>query len=141
MTKQILKCSRLYLYEVQQRQSKTRNLTIENKMKEYLVSNRMSLVEKQTLFKLKCRIESVKNNYKRMYSNDLTCIFCVKPSSIDSFEHYLETCEYFMTHDKFRTKIKHLSYMDLFGNLDAQIRLVKIWLSIEKHKNVLQNLT
>ena len=139
--RRVFQCSQNYLYEIQQKQSKTRNLTIKTKIKEYLITNKITLVEKQTLYKLKCRIENVKNNYKSMHKSDLTCIFCESPYSIDSFKHYLETCEYFKTHDKFSLKINNLSYMDLFGHFDDQVKLVRIWLLIEEEKKMLLNMT
>ena len=139
--RKIFRCSQQFLSEVQQKQSKTLNLTIANKIKGYLISNKISLIEKQTIYKLRCRIENVKNNYKSMYKNDLTCAFCASPNSIDSYKHYLETCAYFQSHQKFSSKIKNLRYMDLFGNFDNQVCLARIWLEIEKHRKLVIDIT
>ena len=139
--RKISECAQNYLSEVQQTQSKTRNLTVGNKIKEYLISNKISLMEKQTLYKLRCRVENVKNNYKSLYKNDLKCIFCESDNSIDSFKHYLETCVVLKSHDKISNKIKNLSYIDLFGNFDDQVSLARIWLLIEEQRNKLLKMT
>ena len=110
-------------------------MTIENKIKSYLVSPDLSLIEKQHIFKLKCRIENTKNNYKSLYGTDLSCVFCMFPDTIESFEHYIETCTYFKTHKIFKTKILHVCYNDIHGDLDAQTRVVKLWLDIQEERN------
>ena len=79
-------------------------------------------------------MENVRNNFRSMYNDDLKCIFCNNPNSIDSFNHYLETCQFFKTSAIFESKIKQVKYVDLFGDLDAQIRIVRLWLQIEDKK-------
>ena len=128
------RASEQYLSNLKQSHSKTKNLVLSSKIKLYLTSNKLSLREKQTLYKLKCRMENVRNNFRSMYKDDLKCIFCENPSSIDSFSHYLETCQYFKTNPIFQSKVKQVKYVDLFGDLDAQIRIVRLWLQIEDKK-------
>ena len=50
ITKQIRLKSDEYFFPLQQSHSKTKNLVLGNKLKEYLVTPRLSLLEKQTLF-------------------------------------------------------------------------------------------
>ena len=112
------------------------NLAIGTKISQYLITSKLSLIEKQYIFKLKCRIEHVKNNYKSMYLNDLNCVFCKDKNSVDSVKHYLETCSYFETNINFQAKVMHISYADIFGDVNAQIRIVKLWLQIEEERKM-----
>ena len=57
------------------------------------------------------------------------------PNTVDSFEHYIETCVYFKTHKVFQTKVLHVSYNDIHGELDNQTRIVKLWLEIQDERN------
>ena len=137
--KKIFECSQDYLFDIQQKHSKTRNLVLSDKIKPYLISPNISLVLKQTIFKLKCRVEHVKTNYKSMYSNDLTCLFCGDPNSVDSLEHYIESCFHFKTDQRFHSKIKGVKYVDLFHDVDAQVRVAKLWIEIEEQRKIIQN--
>ena len=137
--KKLFECSQKFLYDLQQKHSKTQNLVLSDKIKKYLISPNIPLVLKQTIFKLKSRMEHVKNNYKSMYSNDLTCLFCGDPGSVDCLEHYLETCLNFKTDPRFRSKIRNVKYVDLFRDVDAQVKVAKIWMEIEEQRKLLQN--
>ena len=97
-----------YLFEIQQNHSKTRNLVIGDKIKKYLLSFDISLKMKQTIFKLQCKMEDTKENYKTFYINDMSCTFCEKQHTIDSFKHYLEECLYFRTNVTFRNKVHNI---------------------------------
>ena len=68
---------------------------------------------------------------------DITCVFCQSPSSVDSFKHYIESCTHIMSSGKFSLKTKNLRYDDLFGNFDAQVSLVRLWLDIDEYKKKL----
>ena len=124
------------MFEIQQNHSKTRNLVIGDKIKKYLLSFDISLKMKQTIFKLQCKMEDTKENYKTFYINDMSCTFCEKQHTIDSFKHYLEECLYFRTNVTFRNKVHNIEYMDAFRNLDKQIEIAKLWLEIEEHRNI-----
>ena len=87
--------------------------------------------------KLRCRIEKVKNNYKSSYKNNLECLFCKSENSIDSVQHYLESCSYFKQKDHFHKKIKGVKYEHIFnGSFEEQVRVVRIWLKIQEHRKL-----
>ena len=65
-------------------------------------------------------------------------MFCLNPNTVDSFNHYLESCIYIRTNKKFQDKIDFVKYVDLFGELDAQIRIVRLWLKIEEERKLLE---
>ena len=134
VSRKMKQASEKYLSNLKQSHSKTQNLVLGTKIQNYLTSNTLSFKEKQTLYKLRCRMENVKNNYRSMYKDDLKCIFCESPNSIDSFNHYLETCQFFKQSTIFQSKIIQVKYVDLFGDLDAQVRIVRLWLQIEEKR-------
>ena len=118
----------------QRAHSKTKFLQVHDKIKSYLTSHKLSFPEKQTLYKLRCRVENVKNNYKSMY-NDLKCIFCRELNSIDCIEHYLN-CIYLSRHKTFASQLQNSCYSDLFKDIDSQVRFVKLWIEIEKERKL-----
>ena len=137
VSRKVSEYSKRYLFEIQQKRSKTKNLIISEKIKPYLISDKISLIEKQTLYQLRCRIEKVKNNYKSSYKNNLECLFCKSENSIDSVQHYLESCSYFKQKDHFHKKIKGVKYEHIFnGSFEEQVRVVRIWLKIQEHRKL-----
>ena len=134
VSSKIRKKANIFLHSLQDTHSKTRNLQIGTKMSDYLLSTNLSLLEKQTLFKLRCKVVKCKAYYKTMYQNDLECSFCELPDTTDSIEHYFDTCKYLSTNEKFKTQFQSLRYSDLYGELPKQIEFVKLWLIIERER-------
>ena len=76
----------------------------------------------------------LQNDYKSSYVNNLQCIFCGSTNSIDSVKHYLESCDYLQDHRRYREKIKEVKYEYLFGTLEEQVKIAKMWLKIREHR-------
>ena len=125
ISSKIRKKAHSFLKDLQASHTKTKNLEFSNNMKSYLISTDLSLIEKQMLFKLKCKVVKCKGYYKTMYT-DLRCIFfCELPNTIDDVEHYYNTCKYLSTNPKFKTQLETLTYSDLHGDLIKQITLIE----------------
>ena len=133
--KKLSSASKDSLRKQQKCHSKTANLVIKDNIQNYLISHKLTLIEKQNLYKLQARIVNVKNNYKSMYK-DLKCIFCIEDNSIDCVEHYLK-CSYLLNHKTLKIKIQSVNYSDLFKDIDSQTRFVRLWLQIEKERKLL----
>ena len=122
--------------ELQSDHTKTRHMVITNQVQPYLLTNKLSLVEKQTLFRLRCRQVQCKSNFKSSHKEDMKCIFCMKEDSIDSEIHYLE-CEIILDKKDLQPEIRIVQYGDIFGDIDCQVRFVKVWRKIEEHRSKL----
>ena len=132
--KKLSVASKEYLQRQQNLHTKTTWLSIQDKIQKYLTSHKLTLLEKQNIYKLQARVVHVKNNYKSMYP-DVKCIFCRGESSIDCVEHYLK-CDHLLRHDKLKNKIHNVKFSDLFGDIEAQTKFVRLWLEIEKVRQV-----
>ena len=96
---------------------------------------RLSLLEKQTLFKLRCRMVHVKSFFKSSHKDDMKCVFCENSNSCDSIEHYIdEPCQYLIQNHIFKQKLKNVTIGDIYGTIDQQTRFVKLWLMIEDER-------
>ena len=114
------------LRKQQNTHTKTKFLQFQDKIKSYLISHKLTFIEKQTLYKLRCRVENVKNNYRALY-HDLKCVFCREENTIDCVDHYLK-CNYLSKHKLIGPKVRNASYSDLFNDIDLQIRFIKLWI-------------
>ena len=65
-----------YLLEKKDKLSKLDNLSTDYSLKDYLTSHRLSIKEKQLLFKLSTRMIDVKANHPNMYIGELSCTLC-----------------------------------------------------------------
>ena len=76
-----------------------------------------------------------------MYS-DLACVFRKHENSIDNFKHYLENCEYFMTHDISSRKIHKWNMSVSLEKLTNKWNLLRFGLAqwiIKKHLLTMNN--
>ena len=123
--------AREYLYELESKHSKMKNLGNSYKMQTYLTSENLSGEEKQLLFKLRTRTFDCKYNYKNLYKNDLKCFAC---NSDDTQEHLI-SCE------KISEGInsKNIRYSDLFGSYENQEKAIKVFLELYRKRKILTN--
>ena len=133
--KYITKC---YLTKVQSEHSKTSNLIYSDKPQPYLLSDRLTLLEKQTLFKLRCKVNICKESFKSSHLNDMKWVICDKPNTYDSVQHYIH-CEVLIGSADLQPDIKHIRYEDLFSNLESQVRFIKVWMKIEEKRSKMTN--
>ena len=81
----------------------------------------------------------MKNNYKSSHVNNLECIFCGSTNLINSVKYYLESCDFLQDQRWYREKIKEVKYEYLFGTLEEQVKVAKMWLKIREHRNSFVN--
>ena len=134
--KKILDCkireqSEQYLAELQIKHSKSTFLHQGEKMQEYLCSDKLSTREKQLLFKLRSSVTPNKSNFRKKYENDLSCILCQNPNTVENLQHLLD-CPYLTSQPKLTTELKSIKCEDIFGKLAEQIKSVKVWDKIFK---------
>ena len=119
-----------YLIEKKEKLSKLANLSSDYTFKDYLGSHRLSITEKQLLFKLRTRMIDVKANYPNLYKSDLVCSLC-DSNSIENQQHVL-VCPSLIVHSS--TKIQ---YTDIFSdNTEKQIEAVKHWNNVLKLRKI-----
>ena len=126
-------CARKYLENM--KKSKTDHLKIDEKYTaaKYLFSKKLSVREIQTLFRLRSRTLNVKNNHKSSYKENMWCRTC---------HLFSETQEHILHCSVIRDKVKHLNidfnsvtYNMIFGSMDNQEKLVKIYQIIVQARN------
>jgi hypothetical protein len=115
-----------YLTELQIKHSKSLLLHQGPVMQEYLSTDKLSIREKQLLFKLRSAVTPNKANFRRKYENDLSCILCKDPSSVESLQHFL-ACPYLTRQPQLVNELQSIKYEDMYGNLSLQIKSVKVW--------------
>jgi hypothetical protein len=114
------------LQEKDHKLSKLDDLSSEYQMKDYIKTNRLTLLEKQLLFNLRTRMAPVKTNFKNKYGDNLSCLLCEK--SEESQQHLLVCPELLPQSD--------VKYMDLFGSLDEQVKAAKHWSKVMLERRI-----
>ena len=134
--KKIKEKSSQYLMEMQVKHKKSKLLHQSSDMKEYLTCENLSIREKQLLFKLRTMTTPNKTNFKGKYLNDISCSLCKDANSEENLQHLLN-CSYLLRDADLRKESKTIKLEHIFGNLDQQVKAVKIWSKIfkiyEKH--------
>ena len=69
---------------MRERSTKIRGEYDELKMQDYLISKELSIDEKRTVFKLRCRVTEVKRNYRNKYPLNLLCPLCGQHEDTES---------------------------------------------------------
>ena len=119
-----------YLLEKKGQLSKLDNLSSDYSLEDYLSSHRLSILEKQLLFRLRTRMVDVKCNYPSMYKSDLSCSLC-DTKSMENQEHIL-VCPSLKVQSN--TKIQ---YKDIFSEeTEKQIEAVKHWNNVMRIRKV-----
>ena len=129
--KKIRERSMLYLTELQAKHSKSQYLHQGQQMQEYLSTDRLTIREKQLLFKLRSAVTPNKANFRKKYEDDLSCILCGDISSVETLHHFL-TCSYLTSQPQLGSELKTIKYEDIYGKLSDQIRAVKVWNQVFK---------
>ena len=109
------------------KKSKTNYLKVVEKSAaaKYLFSKKLNLEEIRTLFRMRSRTISVKDNQKSSFKDNMWCRTCFL---------FSETQEHILQCSVLRDKVQHLSidfssveYKMIFSNLDNQEKIVKIY--------------
>ena len=131
VSRKIRELSNEYLYKLQQKHTKSKNLTISNSIKAYLTTKELSIEEKQLLFQLRTNMFDCKSNFGHRYLKNLDCNLCHR---IDNQQHLLN-CERSIV----GIDLDGVKYDDIFGNLSQQIKAAKIFKKVtNKRKQLLQ---
>ena len=97
------------------------------KPESYLTSDKVTNKLSSLIFNLRCRSQKeFKTNFNKMYECKL-CPMCQEKN--DSQEHAL-SCR--VTSQKLNDKTKEVKYEDLFGDLDGQLKVAKVYQTIIK---------
>ena len=80
-----------YLLNLQKSHEKSRKIFISDKMKQYLISEQLSLEEKRMSFLVRNCMCDVNSNYRTDYKNNMRCRLC--DTSEDSELHILACVE------------------------------------------------
>ena len=137
LDKKVNTCARKYLERM--KKSKTDHLIIDEKFSaaKYLFSKKLSVREIQTLFRLRSRTLNVKDNQKSSYKENMWCRTC---------HLFSETQEHILHCSIVRDKVKHLSidfssvsYNMIFGSMDCQEKLIKIYQIMVQARNDILN--
>ena len=118
--------SETYLTELQMKHTKSSLLQQGPTMQEYLKSEKLSTKQKQLLFKLRSSVTPNKANFRQMYENDLSCILCKDPNTVENLQH-LRECPYLVGQPKLADQLKSIKCEDIFGQLSEQIKAVQVW--------------
>ena len=111
-----------------ERHSKTRYLQLKKiKCSQYLRDPRLSSSEVELLFKLRCRMFPVKNNFKEKFSNDLFCDLC--RIEADDQEHLLN-CKILKNSNPEIFAQNTVKYSDIFAKTDKQVIAAKMLFKI-----------
>ena len=119
---------REYLLSLKSQHSKSSGLNDDFKCQEYLITEKLSVEEKQLLFSFRNRTYECKTNYKNKYGSDLSCFVC---KAEDSQQHLLQ-CE--LASD---VNTEGLEYSDIFSSIDKQVKIVKALKNITSTRNAL----
>ena len=76
----------------------------------------------------------MKSNYKKQYSN-LLCRLCEQTDEIESEEHVMK-CVNIVSEGNLKTELENIAFTDIFGNLEKQIKIVKVLNKVFKIWNI-----
>jgi hypothetical protein len=108
-----------YLQMKQKCEKKLGNLQYtELSIQPYIVSNRISIEEKQLLFSLRSKCNPAKMKFRKQYKGNLKCSFQCPDEETQS--HIFENC------GPIKAKLSDsVNLKDIYGNINDQIKLVK----------------
>ena len=121
-----------YLVNLQKEHSKSKGLTV-FKMQPYLLTDALSIQEKQLLFQFRTYTYEAKANYRNKYISNFACLAC---DQLDSQEHFLR-CKIIddMKKDILESNIK---YEDIFGTVEKQVKIVKVLKTIDQRRSLIE---
>ena len=114
-----------FLKSLQERNSKTKKLVIEDFQKAYLSSKHLSTSQKRFLFSLRCKMTINKSHFKQKFAN-LVCRLCLDANSEESLSHLCD-CSFIKQHVP---EISTVSVDDIYGGIDDQIKAVNIFMKV-----------
>ena len=131
---QIRNLSKEYLIFLRSKHSKSDKLMLEKRMKEYLISDKISTEEKKVLFSLKTRAVNVKTNYSSNLQN-MQCRLCKKIGE-DESEIHIMNCKMILSDSNLKSELLTISYEDIHGTINQQIVAAKVWKKVLRVWNI-----
>ena len=101
----------------------------------YMKSNLLNLNEKSLLFKLRTRMTPVKSNFKSMFV-DINCELC--GLEIPQSDLHLLECSKLIEKCRVLNVDSETEYMDIFTDLNHQIRATRVYAAIFDTKEKLE---
>ena len=135
--KLIQKAAFKYFLKEKERHSKLNEITYsELRIQPYLVDNRFTKEERDLMISLRSRCHDSKNNFKKLYKNDIYCRYGCK--SIESQIHLLTQC---ITLSDLKPTPNHSEYTDIYKDSNRQKEAIQYFILIEKvRKQLRENL-
>ena len=125
-----------YFSEKKKSHSKAKYLNCENfQQAEYIRDSRFTTFEKQLLFKLRSKTLDVKENFKGL-SNNLWCTSCGLFRETQG--HLLQCPELVSTLNYLDVKPSKLNENFIYGNIEQQQQMVKIYTDVLDEREILQ---
>ena len=123
-----------YLNNIARTHSKSIALVkTELKCEDYITDTRFSVNEVQLLFRLRTRTFPVKENLKNKYRDDLSCEFCRIGYSTQQHQLVCPVIQKFVP----ELAKQQCKYSDIFGAVDDQLRIVKVYSEISRQRDIL----
>ena len=133
VSKSIRSKSDEYLLKLKDSHVKTEHLYPCEKMQEYLKSVKLTKPEKILLFKLRIRMIDIKGNFQERHRGNLHCELCEDETEDETEEEtqmHLLRCQFLKKHPDLEQSISEIRYDDIFGDLDSQVKAIKVWKKI-----------
>ena len=118
-----------YLLTLKNKHTKSDNLCVASQMQSYLISNKLSLSEKQLLFKFRTRTYNCRANYKTQYGSNLACLICAEE---DTQIHLLQCKKTTIGVD-----LEGVQYSDIFSSIEKQVRITKVLKKITSNRETI----
>ena len=121
-----------YMITLQQSHTKSNRISITENIKQYLISDQLSLEEKRLLFQIRNRTCDLKTNYRQLYSNNMLCRLCAKQ---EESEIHLMMCDE-VVDDQLKIEIKNIDVSDVWKSFAKQKSAIIILNKLFKIRNL-----
>ena len=100
-----------------------------DRIQDYLTSDKITTEEKQLLFQLRTRTFNCKANYSNLYNSELACSLCQEE---DNQQHLLHCDSTTVGVD-----LEGVQYNHIFGRVEQQVIVIKIMKKITTKRTIL----
>ena len=105
-------------------------------LQKYLKTEKLSTIEKQTLFSLRSHNLNCKSNFPSAFGEDMSCRTCCDKNTFEDEIHSLE-CPSVIDED---SKDESIKFYHIFGNLEEQIKAVRYYIKVMNKRNIMLEL-
>ena len=121
-----------YMITLQQSHTKSNRISITENIKQYLISDQLSLEEKRLLFQIRNQTCDLKTNYRQLYSNNMLCRLCAEQ---EESEIHLMMCDE-VVDDQLKIEIKNIDVSDVWKSFAKQKSAIIILNKLFKIRNL-----